>query len=567
MKNWSDKQTFKGVRMRSFKSINPKVPLCVSLLLTILFLQSAICAADIVVQPGQGISFQQVNFTWEPGAEPDSDRGFVEVDIPTLRDATEMQSGFINIVTSLGWVVQNLSVFAEFPYPTNSTAFQISPVSGIDITSLEAYVLFSTDPLSSSPIPSGPVPTFPVGSVDINAQGAGIIEEIEILSTPSGSSPGTQPPTFQGPIPGSIPVSFKCILPPHKGVEAKTNQCVPESVANSFQWLKDQLGIPFPFLHIEGEDGKPPASLVGNLDVLMGRPKNVGTCTDQGLEGKLEFLSNNGLGGRIAVQHQDDKFFCGGVGGGNFTRHSLTSIGRGVPTTAFIQNEVCRGEDVEIWYSFRKKDGSIGGHAVNIVGTETVLGVPSITFITDFGQNAPGGISVVTSSLPTIAGRPRVISQLKSTLDPVDGTVHHVISESVRGIAAVRCFDRFATIIGTIGDDVLHGTLGDDVIVGLGGNDAIAGKGGNDLICGNEGNDIISGDLGDDKIDGGDGNDSINGGPGNDTIFGGAGRDVIAGKDGDDKIDGGPDFDRIDGGPHILLDDCQNGEIVVRCNP
>jgi len=149
--------------MRSFKSINPKAPLCFSLLLTILFLQSAICAADVVIEPGQGVSFQQVNFTWQPGAVPDSDRGDVEVDIATLRDATEMQSGFINIVTSLGWVVQNLAVLAGFPYPTVSTMFQISPVSGIDITSLDAYVLFSTAPFSVSPISSGPVPNLSCG--------------------------------------------------------------------------------------------------------------------------------------------------------------------------------------------------------------------------------------------------------------------------------------------------------------------------------------------------------------------------------------------------------------------
>jgi hypothetical protein len=159
----------------------------------------------------------------------------------------------------------------------------------------------------------------------------------------------------------------------------------------------------------------------GNLDVLMGRPVGDGTCVDEALEGKLEFLSNNDLGTRIAVQHQDATVFCGNVGGGDFTAHGLTSIGSGTPTTTFIQNEVCRGEAVEIWWTW----AGGGGHSVNVVGTWTVLGEPYIAWTNDTNQGDAGGIAIQTSRLPTIGGVPTVID-----IDSVDGGVRTVVSQS-----------------------------------------------------------------------------------------------------------------------------------------
>jgi len=106
-----------------------------------------------------------------------------------------------------------------------------------------------------------------------------------------------------------------------------------------------------------------------------------------------------------------------------------------------------------------------------------------------------------------------------------------------------RCNSKYATIVGTPGNDVINGTPGDDVIVGRGGNDIIHGMEGNDTICGDDGNDSsiggndkIYGDEGDDYINGEGGDDWINGGPGNDEIIGFAGYDKLIGGSGDDKI-------------------------------
>ncbi len=64
--------------------------------------------------------------------------------------------------------------------------------------------------------------------------------------------------------------------------------------------------------------------------------------------------------------------------------------------------------------------------------------------------------------------------------------------------APLVCLGRYATIIGTEGNDDLQGTSSNDVIVGLGGDDGIDGGGENDFLDGGLGFDTIKGDKGKD---------------------------------------------------------------------
>jgi uncharacterized protein len=114
-----------------------------------------------------------------------------------------------------------------------------------------------------------------------------------------------------------------------------------------------------------------------------------------------------------------------------------------------------------------------------------------------------------------------------------------------------------ATIVGTIGDDVINGTNGQDVIVGLGGNDIIHGGNADDVICGGSGNDTLYGDngndtlvdnFGNDTLDGGNGNDSLDGGNGNDILSGQNGNDTLAGGNGNDSLTGANGNDSLNGG-------------------
>jgi Ca2+-binding RTX toxin-like protein len=131
--------------------------------------------------------------------------------------------------------------------------------------------------------------------------------------------------------------------------------------------------------------------------------------------------------------------------------------------------------------------------------------------------------------------------------------------------AAVTCFGKRATLVGTNRSERLVGTTGSDVIVGLGGNDLIKGLGGNDRICagtdeGGEfggfddvvyagpGDDRVAGDGGPDVLYGGTGTDHLNGGADPDQLLGQAGGDLLNGGGSDDSLAGGNGNDLLTGG-------------------
>jgi Ca2+-binding RTX toxin-like protein len=68
---------------------------------------------------------------------------------------------------------------------------------------------------------------------------------------------------------------------------------------------------------------------------------------------------------------------------------------------------------------------------------------------------------------------------------------------------AAACDGRAATVVGTIGADVLRGTTGPDVIAALGGNDTVLGLRGDDRLCGGLGRDRLIGGPGQDRLLGG----------------------------------------------------------------
>lgn len=123
------------------------------------------------------------------------------------------------------------------------------------------------------------------------------------------------------------------------------------------------------------------------------------------------------------------------------------------------------------------------------------------------------------------------------------------------------CFGRAATLVGTLGDDVLRAGR-DDVVNGLGGDDVIYGHEWSDALCGGAGDDWIRGTHPDaDLINGGDGNDWIYGRAQSDRLYGGAGDDVLVGDrpgpalwrygSAHDRLYGGSGNDRLLGFAHV----------------
>ncbi len=91
-----------------------------------------------------------------------------------------------------------------------------------------------------------------------------------------------------------------------RSVETAINQCVPAAIANSLQFLKETTGIELRQENIPGVNGVPPNSLVGQIDVAMGRAPGQGVGYEQMISGKLNYLSLNGLGNSIVNKFQSD---------------------------------------------------------------------------------------------------------------------------------------------------------------------------------------------------------------------------------------------------------------------
>jgi hypothetical protein len=349
------------------------VLLAIALSLLALNFQPTVKVAALTVMPGKSIIFSQVDFTWSNATTLSSNTGQVDVNITALQSSTGISSGYLNIITSLGWVVQNFPVFSGFPYASISTRFQLSTTSGINITSLNAFVDFSSAPVISPP--SGSFTTFPVGKTQFNGQGFGSLVSAGPVAPPP---PGVVPFILGG-------LLRVCVQPGHPNVQTANEQCAPAAVANSLDWMRITYGIAVPQPNVLGlgADG----SLVGALDVSMARifvnrAKGNPVSALQVIDGTLGYLAANGLGGLI-VKHQHDGVSGGArPGGGNYAAHGMISLGNGAPTANFIINEVSKGEDVELGYVW----ATGGGHFVEVVGAGTILGVPWIAYKSDHEQ-------------------------------------------------------------------------------------------------------------------------------------------------------------------------------------
>jgi len=197
---------------------------------------------------------------------------------------------------------------------------------------------------------------------------------------------------------------------------------------------------------------------------------------------------------------------------------------------------------------------SIPGHeSLGMVGTIIVQAtVPDVEGLSQADAEAAidaAGLTVgdVSQEFHNTVPAGNVISQ-----DPAAGSsvapgsaVDLVVS---LGLPPVLCHGVPATIVGTVGDDVLLGTPGPDVIAGLGGDDVILGFAGGDRICGGPGNDFLLGGPGIDRVYGDAGDDMIAGGSAKDNLRGGGGNDKLQGDGGNDKMNCGSGLDFADGG-------------------
>jgi hypothetical protein len=95
-----------------------------------------------------GVTFSQVSFTFV-GGEGDSarasvdqvansDTGELRIDLAAVRAATGLDSGFLNVRTAQGWVVQNVPLLAGLGFPGLAVSLQIQEECCEDVTFITA---------------------------------------------------------------------------------------------------------------------------------------------------------------------------------------------------------------------------------------------------------------------------------------------------------------------------------------------------------------------------------------------------------------------------------------------
>jgi hypothetical protein len=347
-------------------------------------------------QVRRGVSVAQVSFAWPTAPTTKSTTGELAVDVGRVLSAARASSGYLNVATSRGWVVQNLPLRPEFGTSPLSTEFKLSSRSGRDVPSLKADVRFSARPLvefasfgagtasragAAVASATGPSVTARVGDTAFNGQGVGA--DAPRPGTPRAPTPGVL--SFLAALLRPLGAVFSmCYQPGHENVQAAFNQCAPAAVANSLSWMRARQGLQIADPNVPGLLDA--TSLVGKLDTAMGRAATSrrvgnGVFANQILRGKLTYLSDKRP--PYVVSHQGGE--TDAPGSANFTTGGLTSTGRGAKVTAeFIISEICKGEDVELVYRFPRG----GAHIVNVTGAGRVLGVPWITYVHDHVQTS-----------------------------------------------------------------------------------------------------------------------------------------------------------------------------------
>jgi hypothetical protein len=356
-----------------------------------------------------GVSFKQVDFTYQNAPEPDSQYGQIFLDYGVIHQIPGISpSGYVNVITlgtcveglnagalctsnsacpdsicSTGWVVQNMPVFASSGLPGLSMMFDLG-FSGPQTTSFRAIVDYSPSPLADDSTIAVPPDEF-----DFVAQDFGTLAHVEHNAAGSGD-PATAPPgnptgkmttTFDPKGATSVPV----INTTMRSVEQDLFQCGPGAVANSLAYLNAHYGVPLAHAHVPGRSGAPANSLVGQIDLKVPRSICTGVFRGNMLDGKLRYLDAFGPHGLI-IKHQGTFDLIGGTEfiDEDLTRGNETSKYQGgLVALQFLMDEIHHGEDVEM--DLRWSSG--GGHQIMITGGDTILGRPYVTFIHDAHQN------------------------------------------------------------------------------------------------------------------------------------------------------------------------------------
>jgi len=366
----------RGQHLLHFCRTHLRVKAFITIAIALFVMYTSIAFAATVL-PGQGVDFEQVDFLFDEATVYDSDWGRVSADPVALFNSTGISSGYLNIYTDAGRVVQNLPVNLCDGSKPIAAYFTLGLTAPQDVSLLNAYVEFTSSPQLT--FTDGPRSDFSVGVAGWNAEGAGDSHTTEIGEAP--------PANLVDFIPGGETTKY---TQPNQNVQAATNQCFPMAFANSLQYLEEQFGLNVPHNHVPGLRGD--NTLVGQLDLYANRwaPSRTiggGVWFTPMVQGKFSYLADNGLAGSLIHRHRGRGYGTPpnqALPNGNFTWRGITSTDDGATVTwQWLCDQIRNGEDVELVWSYDRGNVPTGGHAVRIFECGTTLGRQWIGYLHD----------------------------------------------------------------------------------------------------------------------------------------------------------------------------------------
>lgn len=401
-------------------------------LLAVFPLSGNVEAVEVV--PGPAINLSQVDFAFEFVQQQDSDWGRLEISTADLVSATGLSSGYLNVMTDGGWVVQNFPVDASDGIDMQAIYFGLDLTPPSDVTTLSAHIEFTADPIID--FVDGTRSTFPVGAVSWDAEGVGESPAVGVPAAPLKKNPVKFTP--DGPM-------AKEKTEHDANVQTAHNQCAPMSVANSLEYLRRRYKIQLPFDHVPGIRGpgdnkQAEDTLVGQLDRCMDRrgiavnEKDIAKRRRTGsgvpipriLDGKFCCMKKFGLKDVIVNKHQGRGFgqnntipngdykSTGGPTCDATDKSTLSSRDDGaIVTGAWLCDQIDKGQDVELVYGSTSFE-----HAVRVFECGVTKGIRWIKFLHDREQTSVDptdkkGLEIVYTPIEDLTGN-GVLNILKS---------------------------------------------------------------------------------------------------------------------------------------------------------
>ena len=349
-----------------------KKTICI-IVCTLLVSTTLVTAHTSIKDSGQNslsstFTISQIDFLFEE-TQKYSSWGHINIKVPDFLNQYQTEQGYLNMYTHAGWVVQNQYINQVENMDQLSLYFNLGVTPGEPIKELSAYMEFSPEPYSD--FQDGQHTEYPVVPMEYNAGGIGdklpelpdYIKVIDFAPTL---------PTYDYTKPN---------LNDNENIQCARDQCGPMGVANSLQYLENRNAFfSVPHDHVIGLYGD--SSLVGQLDYYMDRVASSrtdpgGVMLDELMEGKFQYLADNGMENKLIHRHQGYGYFD--MPSGDFTHAGITSDDQSVGgkvTFDWIEEQLRNCEDVEIAIKW----GGGGGHMVRVFGCGKVLGQPYLRF-------------------------------------------------------------------------------------------------------------------------------------------------------------------------------------------